>query len=260
MSTTADEYLLLWKGRQVGPFSVDLIMEKLRAGEISRIHQLGVNGGWLLLDEFLEARRETDRVAQRAAEQKAREEEMTRRYEAQLAEERAKREAATQKLEQTMATAAAAAGRAANEPRPSLSHLLPHDPPAPPTFTPTMSGPAMTSPSGGPPPIGGFGTPPPPFVDTPFVDTAPKQMSGMAVASLVLALCCFIPLVNALAFIPALVFGHIALSRMKRDPSLGGQGLAIAGLIITYFMVLLFVVFMVLILVTGKSFDQLRYG
>ena len=61
--------------------------------------------------------------------------------------------------------------------------------------------------------------------------TAPAQTSGKAVASLVLGLLFFVPF----AFIAAIVFGHIALSEIKKSAGrLQGEGMAIAGLVLGY--------------------------
>ena len=59
---------------------------------------------------------------------------------------------------------------------------------------------------------------------------APARTSGMAIAALVMGLCNFVPYLNFVTWILALVFGHVALSQMKRDPELGGRGMALAGL------------------------------
>ena len=60
---------------------------------------------------------------------------------------------------------------------------------------------------------------------------APQKISGMAIASLIFGiLFIFFPL-----SIPAVVFGHIALSQIKKSAGrLGGRGLAIAGLVLGY--------------------------
>ena len=60
---------------------------------------------------------------------------------------------------------------------------------------------------------------------------APQRTSGMAIASLIFGiLFLFFPL-----SIPAVVFGHIALSQIKRSAGkLGGRGIAIAGLVLGY--------------------------
>jgi hypothetical protein len=57
-----------------------------------------------------------------------------------------------------------------------------------------------------------------------------SRTSGFAIASFVLSLVWLLWLGSALA----VIFGHIALSQMRRDTSLGGRGLAIAGLVIGY--------------------------
>jgi type IV pilus assembly protein PilA len=60
---------------------------------------------------------------------------------------------------------------------------------------------------------------------------APQKTSGMAIASLMFGiLFLFFPL-----SIPAVVFGHIALSQIKKSAGrLGGRGIAIAGLVLGY--------------------------
>jgi Domain of unknown function (DUF4190) len=59
----------------------------------------------------------------------------------------------------------------------------------------------------------------------------PAQTSGKATASLVCGLLFFIPL----AFVAAIVFGHLALSEIRKSAGrLKGEGLAIAGLVLGY--------------------------
>jgi hypothetical protein len=59
----------------------------------------------------------------------------------------------------------------------------------------------------------------------------PAETSGKAIVSLVCGLLFFIPL----AFILAIIFGHIALSEIKKSAGrLKGDGLAIAGLVLGY--------------------------
>lgn len=65
----------------------------------------------------------------------------------------------------------------------------------------------------------------------PGVPAPPPATSGKAVASLIFGLLFFIPL----AFVAAIVFGHIALSEIKRSAGrLAGEGMAIAGLVLGY--------------------------
>ncbi len=59
----------------------------------------------------------------------------------------------------------------------------------------------------------------------------PAETSSKAIISLVCALLFFVPL----AFVAAIVFGHLALSEIKRSAGrLKGEGLAIAGLVLGY--------------------------
>jgi hypothetical protein len=57
----------------------------------------------------------------------------------------------------------------------------------------------------------------------------PRETSGLAIASLVLALA-----LGPLGCIPAVICGHLALRRMNREAGLAGRGLALAGLIVGY--------------------------
>ena len=59
----------------------------------------------------------------------------------------------------------------------------------------------------------------------------PAETSGKAVISLVCGLLFFVPM----AFIAAIVFGHLSLSEIKRSAGrLTGEGMAIAGLVLGY--------------------------
>ena len=71
------------------------------------------------------------------------------------------------------------------------------------------------------------------------VQIAPRSgVSGLGVAALVLGLVAlvfvWIPVLGLLAGIPAVICGHVSLSRIKRNQFLTGRGLAIAGLITGY--------------------------
>jgi len=66
---------------------------------------------------------------------------------------------------------------------------------------------------------------------------AVAQTEGTAIASLVLAVLSAV--IGPFGFIPAIICGHIARKRIRRTPGLGGDGLALAGLIISYVLALL---------------------
>jgi Domain of unknown function (DUF4190) len=59
-----------------------------------------------------------------------------------------------------------------------------------------------------------------------------QRTDGTAIASLVMAMLSF--LIGPLGFIPAIICGHVAHLRLRKDTSLAGSGLATAGLIIGY--------------------------
>ena len=62
-----------------------------------------------------------------------------------------------------------------------------------------------------------------------------KQKKGLAITSLVLGIVSYVLCLNILTGIPAIITGHIALSRSRKEPGLyGGGGLAIAGLVMGY--------------------------
>ncbi len=63
----------------------------------------------------------------------------------------------------------------------------------------------------------------------------PARTSGMAVTSLVLGILSIMG--GAIIFLPPIfgvIFGHLALGQCRRDPGLGGRGMAIAGLVLGY--------------------------
>jgi F0F1-type ATP synthase membrane subunit c/vacuolar-type H+-ATPase subunit K len=60
-------------------------------------------------------------------------------------------------------------------------------------------------------------------------DAGPVRTSGLAIASIVLALA-----LGPFGILPAIICGHVALRKIERDPSLTGRSLALAGLIAGY--------------------------
>jgi hypothetical protein len=62
-------------------------------------------------------------------------------------------------------------------------------------------------------------------------EKAKAQKSGLAIASLVLGIVSFIPLVGVLLGILAIIFGIVSFSKIKKE-NLGGRGFAIAGIIL----------------------------
>jgi len=74
-----------------------------------------------------------------------------------------------------------------------------------------------------------------PAMQVSVVNPAPqKPTSGLAIGGFVCGLLMFIPGLNFIAWLPALILSHLALGEIRRDPELGGRGLAVAALWITY--------------------------
>lgn len=106
-----------------------------------------------------------------------------------------------------------------------------HYTPAPPGTSPPYDPQQGHYPQQGYPPQHGYGQAP-----------TPVKTSGMAVASLVfglIAICTsfiiWIPFVGWISFGPAVlavIFGGIAISQCSKDASLGGRGMAVAGLVL----------------------------
>jgi uncharacterized protein DUF4190 len=111
-----------------------------------------------------------------------------------------------------------------------------YPPPPPPLYPPASPAPYSPPPAYAPPP------PTAPYVS--ISNAAPMPMpsptNGFATASLVfgiLALC------TGITAIPAVICGHIALAQINQAGGMGqGKGMAIAGLVIGYALIALFIV------------------
>ncbi len=78
-------------------------------------------------------------------------------------------------------------------------------------------------------------------------ESKPVRTSGLAIASLVFSL------VGPIGCIPAIICGHLALGKLKKEPAVQGRGLALAGTIIGYAVLGLFIVVLTPILLYGLS-------
>lgn len=83
---------------------------------------------------------------------------------------------------------------------------------------------AVSTPAGVPPALPGGSAP------------TVQRTSRLAVASLV---CSVLSLITCVGWLPGIICGHLAQSRIRRNPSLKGSGLASAGLIIGYLFLML---------------------
>ena len=183
MSTSPEkEFLLLWKGKQSGPFPVNTIREKLNSGEISRMHQVKYQDRWVVLDEFLEKHAGGDPEGKRRAEAEQRECLIRQTYEAQLQAERAQQNILEVALRQSQAprplVSLSGEVRSPGQPITASPPRPPQFlPPAPPHFTPPMETAFPVNPLFAPPP--------------PLLDECPPNYLTQAILATIF---CFFPL------------------------------------------------------------------
>lgn len=211
----SEKYHLQWKGQSYGPWDLPAIRQALATGSIHSLYQIHAGGKWQPLRDFLEnLPREVPAIRQAV-------------------------EAPPQP--------AAAAVKPVHELAPVRQPGQP--PPLPAHLPPPHLGVPIGAPVGAPPlPL---------FQANPFPHpphhARESRTSGLAIASFVLSLCFLIPYVNLFSSLLSLVFGHIALGQISRDPSLRGRGLAQAGLIVTYAMIALVITMTVVVVLLSKK-------
>ena len=96
---------------------------------------------------------------------------------------------------------------------------------------------------------------PPPVATPGSVPAAHRveRTSGLAIGSLLSNLGCCV------GSIVAIILGHMALSAIKKDPTLKGHGLALAGLIIGYLITLGMIAYLVVVSITMATMgDQVK--
>ena len=86
-----------------------------------------------------------------------------------------------------------------------------------------------------------------------YATAIPKTTNGLAIAALILGCAQFFAWI--VTGIPAIICGHVALSQIKRTGQ-EGRGMAIAGLVLGYVGLLLFIGFILLIVAAADSLDD----
>lgn len=96
------------------------------------------------------------------------------------------------------------------------------------------------------------------YAQNPYpVYPAPRPASGLAITSLVTGIVSVVFSwlgLPALAAIVAVITGHMALKKTKADPSIGGRGMAFAGLIIGYVMLGVIAIMIIVTIFTFAMF------
>jgi hypothetical protein len=104
------------------------------------------------------------------------------------------------------------------------------------------------APAGGP--TSGYPT----FQGAPVVTA--RQNNGLAVASLVLSCVGIIPFLFGIPCILGVIFGFVARSQIRRTNGVqGGSGLALAGIIVGFSLIALFILFVVLVVVVSPTIN-----
>jgi hypothetical protein len=94
---------------------------------------------------------------------------------------------------------------------------------------------------------------------SPLSVPVPPQRCGLALASLILGIAGLVLCLGPLAGIPAVICGHIAMSRIsKSGGSLAGNGLALAGLITGYVAIVMIAVIGLLAAIAIPNFVKAR--
>jgi hypothetical protein len=208
--TAAKKVMLSWKGQQTGPFTVDEIRSKLAAGDVSLLHQVKYDGRWLTLEEFLSVRADQTQHnrlelgRQQHAQENAGREEFLQAQEIELREQHEQQLAEERAKQDRLQRRLDDLERQVDRQR-QLT-------PMPPAQGFTQFAPQVPSHS-------------------------PKRTSGLAIAALVMSLLNFVPGLNFVTWLLALIFGHVALSNIRNDSTLEGRGMAIAALVITYVLI-----------------------
>lgn len=145
--------------------------------------------------------------------------------------------------------AAAAVAAAGPPPLPITAHA---SPPPPPQRTATAPPPAPVRAPGSPPPPQRTAPAPRPLPPTPAAPAGKtSRYSVLAMASLLCSVWV------GLGFIPGIICGHLAKARIRRDIFLEGEKMANAGLIISYFVLSVVLVFTATLLVTQRHFHPI---
>lgn len=131
-------------------------------------------------------------------------------------------------------------------------------PPEPPDRGPTP--PPGPPPAQSPPPAAPAPPPAPPSYaqqTTGYGYQAGPKTNGLAIASLVLGIAGLVFYACGATSVLALVFGYMSRGQIDRDPqNQGGRGMAIAGIIMGWIGVAIFVIFWVVIVIIAATSDN----
>jgi hypothetical protein len=95
-----------------------------------------------------------------------------------------------------------------------------------------------------------YGAPMPQFPPTAWAQ--PRPTNGLAVASLVCSCVGILPFLFGVPCILGIIFGFVSRGRIRRsNGTLGGEGLALAGIIVGFSLIGLFIITVILVAIFG---------
>lgn len=224
MTESDQDYYLSWRNQITGPFTMDQIHQQLRRREISTLYKIQVNGNWESLRSYLathKSNKEKDRLEEAAMQKQRIEREQLELN--QLREERDHEIRVADSVKQNQQV----------------------------TSTPVQSAAAI--------PIDQEGSKRDDYEED--VQNGSRRSSfsgrGLGIASFVLSLFFFIPVLNLICFILALIFGHLALSQTPSSRRKDENALPWFGVSFTYIQASYLIL---TVLITSSAMDGYEYS
>ena len=86
---------------------------------------------------------------------------------------------------------------------------------------------------------------------------APTKTDGFAITSMVLGIIAILTCIYGIILgVLAVIFGHVSLSKINKDPTLGGKGMAVAGLACGYVACVISIVMMIMAAVAVSAAQE----
>lgn len=208
-----NRYTLFWRGQRSGPFTIEEIEQKLSDSEIGLWHLVGDEASGVTVGDLLRQIDEENRSLQLQQEQAR--ERVQREARQRVEQQNSQAMQRLQEENEALADELDNIRAAQNIPKAVATPFVPGYLPHPPQVT--------------------------------------QRASGQAITAFVFSLLNFVPGINLISWLIAIILAHSALSDMRRDPSLGGRGLAVAALWITYTLLFFGLVIGILIAIGSRS-------
>jgi len=227
---SAPVFEIEWKGQPLGRFTLVELRARLASGQLSRLHRVQVQGAWQGLGAWLDQMEANQRQSSAFAQQQAEADSQR-----ELIAERARATALEQRLQQQE--------HQLRRPMPSQAvqsaghDQVAHDLPQSEMSLPYTSGLAVAALV--------FGILAALFMATCFILVSERSIRWLG-----LVMWC-----DTIAWLLAIIFGHLAMVEIRRDELARGQGLALTGLTLGYSVIAL----ITFLLILGTLKDDYRH-